>query len=149
VALWFMIKNDKAGLKTLDIEPVFSMSKINQLFERAEPEHLLSFMNDIRSELRGKDKTLADIGVAGLKAFIEMEDKTKAQLKSNFLNGLSPFANPNVANATDGNDFDLRQVRKKRMTIYFCISGDNARLAEKITNIFFQLAIQVNLEKMP
>ncbi len=55
-----------------------------------------------------------------------MEDKTKAQLKSNFLNGLSPFANPNVANATDGNDFDLRQVRKKRMTIYFCISGDNA-----------------------
>ncbi len=41
VALWFMIKNDKAGLKTLDIEPVFSMSKINQLFERAEPEHLL------------------------------------------------------------------------------------------------------------
>ncbi|MCV5960750.1 conjugal transfer protein TraG, partial [Escherichia coli] len=66
VALWFMIKNDKAGLKTLDIEPVFSMSKINQLFERAEPEHLLSFMNDIRSELRGKDKTLADIGVAGL-----------------------------------------------------------------------------------
>ncbi|MBK0690403.1 type IV secretory system conjugative DNA transfer family protein, partial [Klebsiella pneumoniae] len=80
---------------------------------------------------------------------IEMEDKTKAQLKSNFLNGLSPFANPNVANATDGNDFDLRQVRKKRMTIYFCISGDNARLAEKITNIFFQLGIQVNLEKMP
>ncbi|WP_171841215.1 type IV secretory system conjugative DNA transfer family protein, partial [Salmonella enterica] len=83
-------------------------SKIHQLFERAETEHLLSFMNDIRSELRGKDKTLADIGAAGLKTFIEMEDKTKAQLKSNFLNGLSTFANPIVANATDGNDFDLR-----------------------------------------
>lgn len=149
VTLWFMIDRDKAALKALDIDPVFSMSKLNLLFERADPDNLLSFLLDIRGELKGKDKTLADIGVAGLKAFIEMEDKTKAQLKSNFLNGLSPFANPNVANATDGNDFDLRQVRKKRMTVYFCISGDNARLAEKITNIFFQLAIQVNLEKMP
>lgn len=149
VTLWFMIDKDKAALKTLDIDPVFSMSKLNLLFERADPENLLSFLLDIKGDLKSKDKTLADIGIAGLKAFIEMEDKTKAQLKSNFLNGLSPFANPNVANATDGNDFDLRQVRKKRMTVYFCISGDNARLAEKITNIFFQLAIQVNLEKMP
>ncbi|MBE0151340.1 conjugal transfer protein TraG [Serratia fonticola] len=149
VTLWFMIAKDKQALKELDIEPLFSMSKINLLFERADPENLLSFLSKIRGDLKGKEKTLVDIGVSGLKAFIEMEDKTKAQLKSNFLNGLSPFSNPNVAKATDGNDFDLRQVRKKRMTVYFCISGDNARLAEKVTNIFFQLAIQVNLEKMP
>ncbi|EEW1889527.1 conjugal transfer protein TraG [Escherichia coli] len=149
VTLWFMIAKDKQALKELDIEPLFSMSKINLLFERADPENLLSFLSEIRGDLKGKEKTLVDIGVSGLKAFIEMEDKTKAQLKSNFLNGLSPFSNPNVAKATDGNDFDLRQVRKKRMTVYFCISGDNARLAEKVTNIFFQLAIQVNLEKMP
>lgn len=149
VTLWFMIAKDKPALKELDIEPLFSMSKINLLFERADPENLLSFLSEIRGDLKGKEKTLVDIGVSGLKAFIEMEDKTKAQLKSNFLNGLSPFSNPNVAKATDGNDFDLRQVRKKRMTVYFCISGDNARLAEKVTNIFFQLAIQVNLEKMP
>lgn len=32
-----MIKNDKAGLKTLDIEPVFSMSKINQLLSVQNP----------------------------------------------------------------------------------------------------------------
>lgn len=149
VTLLFMIDKDKPALKELDIEPLFSMSKINLLFERADLENLLSFLNEIRGELKGKEKILADIGVSGLKAYIEMEDKTKAQLKSNFLNGLSPFSNPNVAKATDGNDFDLRQVRKKRMAVYFCISGDNARLAEKITNIFFQLAIQVNLEKMP
>ncbi|EEW2545498.1 type IV secretory system conjugative DNA transfer family protein [Escherichia coli] len=149
VTLWFMIAKDKPALKELDIEPLFSMSKINLLFERADPENLLSFLSEIRGDLKDKEKTLVDIGVSGLKAFIEMEDKTKAQLKSNFLNGLSPFSNPNVAKATDGNDFDLRQVRKKRMTVYFCISGDNARLAEKVTNIFFQLAIQVNLEKMP
>ncbi len=149
VTLWFMIAKDKQALKELDIEPLFSMSKINLLFERADPENLLSFLSEIRGDLKGKEKTLVDIGVSGLKAFIEMEDKTKAQLKSNFLNGLSPFSNPNVAKATDGNDFDLRQVRKKRMTVYFCISGDNARLAEKVTNIFFQLAIQINLEKMP
>lgn len=149
VTLWFMIAKDKQALKELDIEPLFSISKINLLFERADPENLLSFLSEIRGDLKGKEKTLVDIGVSGLKAFIKMEDKTKAQLKSNFLNGLSPFSNPNVAKATDGNDFDLRQVRKKRMTVYFCISGDNARLAEKVTNIFFQLAIQVNLEKMP
>lgn len=149
VTLWFMIAKDKPALKELDIEPLFSMSKINLLFERADPENLLSFLSEIRGDLKGKERILVDIGVSGLKAFIEMEDKTKAQLKSNFLNGLSPFSNPNVAKATDGNDFDLRLVRKKRMTIYFCISGDNARLAEKVTNIFFQLAIQVNLEKMP
>ncbi|EFE7905057.1 TraM recognition domain-containing protein [Escherichia coli] len=149
VTLWFMIAKDKPALKELDIEPLFSMSKINLLFERADPENLLSFLSEIRGDLKDKEKTLVDIGVSGLKAFIEMEDKTKAQLKSNFLNGLSPFSNPNVAKATDGNDFDLRHVRKKRMTVYFCISGDNARLAEKVTNIFFQLAIQVNLEKMP
>lgn len=149
VALYFMIKHDKKALDELNIEPIFSLSKINQLFERAKPENLLKFLSSIKDNCKGKEFLLLDMGVAGLHAFITMEDKTQAQLISNFLNGLSSFANPNVARATDGNDFDLREVRKKRMTIYFCVSGDNARLAEKITNIFFQLAIQVNLENMP
>lgn len=149
VAYYFLIEKDLQRLKTLDIDPVFSISKINQLYDRVMPEDLLSFLNEIRSEYAGNFKKLIDIGISGLHAFVKMEDKTKAQVESNFMNGLSPFANPNVAAATDGNDFDLRQVRKERMTIYFCVSGDNARLAEKITNIFFQLAIQVNIEKMP
>ncbi|WP_340617420.1 type IV secretory system conjugative DNA transfer family protein [Xenorhabdus entomophaga] len=146
---YFLIEKDIQRIKSLDIEPIFSMSKINQLYDRTQPEDLLNFLNDIRSDYNGNFKKLIDIGISGLHAFVKMEDKTKAQVESNFLNGLSPFANPNVAAATDGNDFDLRLVRKERMTIYFCVSGDNARLAEKITNIFFQLAIQVNIEKMP
>lgn len=148
-ALYFLIEKDKNRLAQLDIAPILSMSKINQLFERTEPGDLVQFLEEIKDEYKGNYRELINIGISGLKAFVEMEDKTKAQLKSNFLNGLSPFANPNVARATDGNDFDLRQVRKQRMTVYFCVSGDNARLAEKLTNIFFQLAIQVNLEKMP
>lgn len=149
VAHYFLIEKDKQRLLGLDIDPIFSMSKINQLYDRTQPEDLHSFLTEIRSGYNGNLKKLIDIGISGLNAFIKMEDKTKSQVESNFLNGLSPFSNPNVAAATDGNDFDLRQVRKERMTIYFCVSGDNARLAEKITNIFFQLAIQVNIEKMP
>ncbi len=105
-------------------------------------------MNDIRSELRGKDKTLADIVSLALRHSLRWRIKQKHNSKATFLMDYHRLLTPMWANATDGNDFDLRQVRKKRMTIYFCISGDNARLAEKITNIFFQLAIQVNLEKM-
>ncbi|MFS1538428.1 MAG: type IV secretory system conjugative DNA transfer family protein [Candidatus Phlomobacter fragariae] len=52
------------------------------------------------------------------------------------MNALSPFRNPNVEKATNGNDFDLRKVRQEQIIIYYCVSGDNAGLASKIINVF-------------
>ncbi|WGM09015.1 type IV secretory system conjugative DNA transfer family protein [Arsenophonus nasoniae] len=149
IALKFYIEHDKSYLDEREINANHSLSKMTELFIRANHNDIIHFLESLKDSLKGKQKTLLYIALDGLNTYLKMEDKTRSQAESVFLNALSPFRNPNVAKATDGNDFDLRKVRQERMTIYYCVSGDNAGLASKITNVFFQMALQLNLEKTP
>ncbi|EDR3562094.1 type IV secretory system conjugative DNA transfer family protein [Salmonella enterica subsp. enterica serovar Benue] len=62
---------------------------------------------------------------------------------------LSLFAEKTVANALSGNDFDFRELRKKRMSIYFCVSQTALKKFGILMNLFFTQAILENTSILP
>ena len=57
--------------------------------------------------------------------------------------------NPIVDAATSGNDFDLRDLRKKRMSIYVGVTPNNLERMQPILNLFFQQLIDLNTRELP
>jgi len=51
--------------------------------------------------------------------------------------------------ATSANDFDLRDVRKKRMTIYAAVTPDHLAEAGRLLNLFFSQLINLNTKTLP
>ena len=62
---------------------------------------------------------------------------------------LTPFANDVIDKATSGDDFDLRDVRKKKMTIYLHIPAGEILQATFIINLFFSQLINENVRELP
>src|SRR5690606_14708069 len=74
---------------------------------------------------------------------------TGSGIMSSFLAPLSVFSDPVVAGITSGNDFDLRDVRRKRMSIYVGVNPNDFSRFERLTNLFFSQLISVNTEQLP
>lgn len=101
-------------------------------------------------------KTLCELGLVSQKAqkridrYFDIDsDNTRSGVMSSFVAPLMVFSNDNIKLATSGNDFDFRDLRKKKMTIYIGITPDQLANAKLILNIFWQQLILVNTKEMP
>lgn len=87
--------------------------------------------------------------ISALGDYLDTSDNTRTSIRKTFTSRLELWMNPIVDAATADNDFDLRDLRKKRMSIYIGITPDNlARLAPLI-NLFLQQVIDLNTREMP
>jgi type IV secretion system protein VirD4 len=59
------------------------------------------------------------------------------------------FANPILADATNASDFDVRQLRKRLMSVYTVIPPEKLGESAKLLNIFFSMVINSNLDQTP
>lgn len=75
--------------------------------------------------------------------------ETYSGIQTGLNTALSLFANPLVDAATGSSDFDLRELRKKRMTIYLGITPDNLGKMAPLIRLFFQQALDQNLKTLP
>lgn len=75
--------------------------------------------------------------------------QTGAGIISNFMAPLSVFSDPVVAGITSGDDFDLRDVRRKRMSIYVGINPNDFSRFGRLINLFFSQLISVNTDQLP
>ena len=66
-----------------------------------------------------------------------------------FKEPLNPWLNPVVDAATSGNDFDLRDVRKKKVSIYVAIQPNKLAESRLILNLFFSQLINQNTRELP
>ena len=79
----------------------------------------------------------------------DMPEQTFGSVKSSFQSPLLAFENPRVDAATSANDFDIRDVRKKKMTIYLGITPDKLAEAAVIVNLFFDQLLSQNTKVLP
>jgi type IV secretion system protein VirD4 len=87
--------------------------------------------------------------VESLNRFCATSDNTLASIMASFNAPLSTWANPLVDAATAANDFDLRGVRKKRMSVYVGITPDHLHEAGRLLNLFFSQLISLNTKELP
>ncbi len=74
---------------------------------------------------------------------------TKSGVMSSFNAPLMIYRNEPITTATAASDFDLRDLRKEKTTIYIGITPDKLAISRPILNIFFSQLINVNTKELP
>lgn len=84
-----------------------------------------------------------------LRQFVSNSDNTLTSILSTFSAPLGAFTNPAVDAATSRDDFDLRDIRRRKMTIYVVIPPNRLAEASLLINLFFSVAIDQNTKTLP
>jgi type IV secretion system protein VirD4 len=87
--------------------------------------------------------------VDALNRFLSNDDKVLASVLATFHSPLTIWANPIVDAATSANDFDPRDLRRRRMSVYVGITPDHLSEAALIVNLLFSQIINLNTKKLP
>lgn len=76
-----------------------------------------------------------------LLSFSGMTDKERSFVKTSMSKALNLWANPLVDAATSKSDFDLRDLRRKRISIYVGVTPDSHDALQPVISLFFQQAM--------
>ena len=87
--------------------------------------------------------------VSAIYEVIDLAPQTASGIRKEFTSRLSLWLNPLLDAATSGNDFDLRDLRKKPMSIYVGITPDNLERIRPVLSLFFQQAIGLQTRELP
>src|SRR6266478_5237764 len=87
--------------------------------------------------------------VDALMRFLSNPDNTLGSVLATFNAPLVIFADRIVDVATSANDFDLRELRRSRMTVYVRIAPSRLAEARVVLNVFWTLLINVNTRELP
>jgi type IV secretion system protein VirD4 len=87
--------------------------------------------------------------VRALYDVIDLAPVTASSIRKTFTSRLDLWANPILDRATSGNDFDLRELRAKRMTIYVGVNPDDLHRLRPVLSLFFQQALGLQTHKLP
>ena len=79
--------------------------------------------------------------VRALYDVIDLAPVTASSVRKTFTSRLDLWANPLLDAATSGDDFDLRDLRKKPMSIYVCVNPDDLHRLRPVLSLFFQQTI--------
>lgn len=107
-------------------------------------------LDDVERSAATICKALSGTCVRALNSYISIaSDNTRSGIITSFRSRLELWMNPLVDAATSANDFDLRDVRKRRMSIYLGVTPDNLERMAPLLNLFFQQLIDLNTRELP
>ena len=84
-----------------------------------------------------------------LTSYAGMTDKERSFVRTSIAKVLNLWSNPLVDAATSKSDFDLRDMRKKKMSIYVGVSVDTKDTVAPLVALFMQQAIGALVQREP
>jgi type IV secretion system protein VirD4 len=102
-----------------------------------------------RRELDSPSLALSTGCRTALADFAGGSDNSFADIKKTITNVLGLWLNPVVDAATSVSDFDLRDLRKRPMSIYLGVSPDELDRIAPLYNLLFQQLIDLNVRELP
>jgi type IV secretion system protein VirD4 len=87
--------------------------------------------------------------VRALYDVIDLAPVTASSIRKTFTSRLDLWANPILDRATSGDDFDLRALRSRRMSIYVGVNPDDLHRLRPVLSLFFQQALGLQTQKLP
>lgn len=112
-------------------------------------EAISEYWGKIIVDREASSAPLSSACTLALRDFISVGGNTLTSIRKTLTSALEMFANPVVDAMTSGNDFDLRELRKKVMTIYIGVTPDNLDRARPLLSLFIQQALDLNMQEMP
>jgi len=80
---------------------------------------------------------------------IDLAPGTESSIRKTFTSRLDLWINPILDAATSGNDFDLRDLRRKPLSIYVGVNPDDLHRLRPVLSLFFQQAIGLQTRALP
>lgn len=123
-----------------------SMERITRLFMRADGHE---FLADMISGRRGTDSPYSQDAVDGLSDYIGEDPKLRGDIRKTVSTALQIWTEPYIAALTSGSDFDLRDLRRKPMTIYVIVPPSDIGWLKPLLRLFFDQLINLNTDVTP
>lgn len=144
-------KNLFLGLGLMVIETPMLPKTIGEMLRQAsgKGKPIAEYLTGIINERAKTDRPLSSSCTDCIYRFLQNSDDTLRNIISSFSAPLSIWSNPVIDKATSADDFDLRDVRKKRMTVYIHIPAGNVTQAGFVMNMFFSQLINENVKELP
>lgn len=104
----------------------------------------------IVEERRNSGSPLSDACERALNAYLGITaDRTRSGVHAGFVAQLELWQNPLIDAATSTNDFDLRELRRRKMSVYLGVAPADLERAGPIVRLFFQQLIDLNTRTRP
>jgi type IV secretion system protein VirD4 len=87
--------------------------------------------------------------ITALNDFLAASENTMNSVRKTVTARLGLWLNPRIDAATSTNDFDLRQLRQRAMSIYLGVTPDNLDRMAPLLNLFFQQVVDLNTRELP
>ncbi|MFZ4210600.1 type IV secretory system conjugative DNA transfer family protein [Pantoea endophytica] len=148
--LWFLMTYMKQELKSFNVKHCFSIGTILEFYHRAPLEDLLAKRQDYLGMADSDHvRFLLNDSFDKIGHYVSLGDDAKSSVSGTFTKKLTLFSLPLFREATDRNDFDIRDMRRKKMTVYVGIMATEVDIANDLLNLFFNFAIKVSMRENP
>lgn len=112
-------------------------------------EGFVEHWKGILARRRGGNNPLSWQCVSSIYEVIDLPPQTAGGIRKELTSKLSLWLNPLLDAATSGNDFDLRDLRKKPTSIYVGVKPDDLDRIRPVLSLFFQQAIGLHTRELP
>lgn len=92
---------------------------------------------------------LHPVAYMNIAAFLQKADKERSGVISTMNSSLELWANPLIDSATATSDFNILNMKSKKISVYVGITPDNVNRLQKLMQVFYQQATEFLSRKMP
>jgi type IV secretion system protein VirD4 len=124
----------------------FSLGAIYRELTAGEPRARLQAVMVARAKA---GRPLPASAASALADFCSASDNTFASIKQTITSRMNLWLSPRICSATDASDFDLRDLREKRMSLYLTVSPDNLVRIAPLYNLLLQQLVDLNVRELP
>jgi type IV secretion system protein VirD4 len=94
-------------------------------------------------------KRIHPVAYMNIAAFLQKADKERSGVISTLNSGLELWANPLIDATTARSDFDMQQLKRKKMSVFCGVTPDNLKRLEPLLKVFYQQATDFLTRSMP
>jgi type IV secretion system protein VirD4 len=124
----------------------FSLGAIYAQLTEGDPRTRLPALVAAR---RQAGRPLSAGGASALSDFCSASENTFASIKQTITSRMNLWLSPRVCAATDASDFDLRDLRAQRISLYLTVSPDNLARVAPLYNLLLQQLVDLNTRERP
>lgn len=128
-------------------EQDFSIAGVLRCFARGDTLDLLASL--IRQRRASGQPGYSQIAVDGVSDYVHGSTDQVGGIRKMTSTRLQSWFNPRIAAATAASDFDLRQFRRRPMTIYVTVQPGNIPRMRPLLALFFDALINLNTDATP
>ena len=128
-------------------EQDFSMANVLRCFAQGDSQDMLA--NLIQARRASGRAGYSQIAVDGVSDYVNGSADQVGGIRKMTSTRLQSWFNPRIAAATATSDFDLRQFRRRPMTIYVTVQPGNIPRLRPLLALFFDALINLNTDATP